>query len=125
MRLWRAILAVFAGLFGASGVAAAAAAAHIANDASLHTAADFLLFHAAALLALVAAERGQPHRGVLAAGTLIAAGTVLFSGDLAMRVLAGVRLLPLAAPTGGLLLIAGWLTAALALPLAMRDGRVS
>ena len=125
MRGWTMILAALAGLFGAAGVAAAAAAAHIASDTSLHTAADFLLFHAAALLAIVAVTQGRPNRGLLAAGSLIAAGTVLFCGDLAIRVLAGLRLLPMAAPTGGLLLIAGWLAAAVAAPLSLRDRQVS
>ena len=125
MRGWLMILAALAGVFGAAGVATAAAAAHIANDTSLHTAADFLLFHAAALLAIVAMMRGRAHGGLLAAGSLIAAGTVLFCGDLAIRVLAGLRLLPMAAPTGGVLLIAGWLTAAVAAPLFLRNREVS
>ncbi len=120
MLAWTVALAFVAGLFGAAGVGAAAAAAHIVGDASLHTAADFLLFHAAALIGLVAAARGRPHAGLLAAGTLIALGTTLFSGDLALRVLAGLRLVPMAAPTGGVLLIAGWLVLAVALPLALR-----
>ncbi len=117
---WTRMLAAVAGLFGAAGVGAAAAAAHIVGDASLHTAADFLLFHAASLIGLVAASRERPHAGLLVAGTLIAAGTVLFSGDLALRVLGGLRLVPMAAPTGGLLLIAGWLVLAVTLPLALR-----
>ncbi len=121
MRVWTMILAVSAGLFGAAGVAAAAAAAHIAGDASLHTAADFLLFHAATLLALTTTVSLRPHRGLVAAGSLIAVGTILFSGDLALRVLAGLRLWPMAAPTGGTLLIAGWLAIAVAGPLALRD----
>ena len=118
---WTMVLAVLAGLLGAAGVAAAATAAHIAGDASLHTAADFLLFHAAALLALVAMAGSRPHRGLLAAGSLIAVGTALFSGDLALRVLAGLRPWPMAAPTGGTLLIAGWLAVAVAGPLALRE----
>ncbi len=122
---WTMTLAALAGLFGAAGVGAAAAAAHIAGDTSLRTAADFLLFHAAALLGLVAFARAAPHRGLLVAGSLIAAGTALFSGDLAIRVLAGLRLAPMAAPTGGVLLIAGWLVAAFAGPLALRGRRVS
>jgi uncharacterized membrane protein YgdD (TMEM256/DUF423 family) len=123
MRLWIMVLAALAGLFGAAGVGAAAAAAHISGDATLHTAADFLLFHAAALLAIVALARAAPHRGLLVAGSLIALGTVLFSGDLAIRALAGLRLIPMAAPTGGMLLIAGWIAAAIATPLSLRTPR--
>jgi uncharacterized membrane protein YgdD (TMEM256/DUF423 family) len=120
MRLWTMILAVLAGLFGAAGVGAAAAAAHITGGATLHTAADFLLFHAAALLGIVALVRAMPHRGLLVAGSLIGLGTVLFSGDLALRALAGVRLIPMAAPTGGMALIAGWIVTAIAAPLSLR-----
>jgi uncharacterized membrane protein YgdD (TMEM256/DUF423 family) len=37
------------------------------------------------------------------------AGAALFSGDIAMRAFAGHRLFVMAAPTGGVILIAGWL----------------
>jgi uncharacterized membrane protein YgdD (TMEM256/DUF423 family) len=114
------VLSTLAGLFGAAGVGAAAAAAHINGDATLRTAADFFLFHGAALLAIIALARSTPQRGILAAGSLIALGTVLFSGDLAVRALTGLRLLPMAAPTGGMLLIAGWITAAVMVPLSLR-----
>ncbi|MFY9290027.1 MAG: DUF423 domain-containing protein, partial [Methylorubrum rhodinum] len=53
-------------------------------------------------------------RGALtrtAAGALLV-GLALFSGDLAMRALAGQALFPMAAPTGGFVLMAGWLLAA-------------
>jgi uncharacterized membrane protein YgdD (TMEM256/DUF423 family) len=120
MRLWTMILAGLAGLLGAAGVGAAAAAAHITAAATLHTAADFLLFHAAALLGIVALAHTTPHRGLLVAGSLIGLGTVLFSGDLALRALADVRLIPLAAPTGGMMLIAGWIVTAIAAPLSLR-----
>jgi uncharacterized membrane protein YgdD (TMEM256/DUF423 family) len=42
---------------------------------------------------------------VLAAWVL---GAVLFSGDIALRALAGERLFAMAAPTGGLILIGAW-----------------
>jgi uncharacterized membrane protein YgdD (TMEM256/DUF423 family) len=35
-------------------------------------------------------------------------GAVLFSGDIAPRGLAGRRLFPMAAPTGGIILIGAW-----------------
>ncbi|MGC2124531.1 MAG: DUF423 domain-containing protein, partial [Xanthobacteraceae bacterium] len=41
-------------------------------------------------------------------------GAVLFSGDIALRALAGHRLFPFAAPTGGFILIAAWLALAIA-----------
>ncbi|MDR3462060.1 MAG: DUF423 domain-containing protein [Beijerinckiaceae bacterium] len=116
-------LAALAGLLGASGVGLAAIAAHLSGEPTLKTAADFLLFHGAALLAVAAMMRGNPHRGLLAAGSLIGFGTILFCGDLALRALAGARLFPFAAPSGGLLLIAGWLVCAAAAPLSLRNER--
>ncbi len=41
-------------------------------------------------------------------------GSLLFAGDIALRALAGQRLFPMAAPTGGSLLIAAWLAFAVA-----------
>jgi uncharacterized membrane protein YgdD (TMEM256/DUF423 family) len=104
------VLVGLSAVAGALGVALAAAAAHVAAGPTLETAARFLLFHAPALLGLAAALRlGLMHRPVgLAASGGIALGLALFSGDLACRALLGSALLPLAAPTGGLLLIGGW-----------------
>jgi uncharacterized membrane protein YgdD (TMEM256/DUF423 family) len=123
LRIWMMGLAALVGLFGAAGVGLAAVAAHLPGDATLKTAADFLLFHAAALLAITAVMRDRPHRGLLAAGSLIGLGSILFCGDLAIRALEGARLFPMAAPTGGLLLIGGWLICAVAAPFALRDPR--
>jgi uncharacterized membrane protein YgdD (TMEM256/DUF423 family) len=73
-----------------------------------------LLFHALAVLATAAlTERGVIHvkLGIAAAcGFVIAAA--LFSGDLTLRQYAGHSLFPMAAPTGGTLLIASWLALA-------------
>ncbi len=120
MRTWIAVLGSLAGLFGAAGVALAAVGAHLTGGGSVTTAAQFLLFHAGALVALgiAAAVSARAHLLCIAA-SLIAAGTLLFSGDLALRGLAGVAPLPLAAPTGGLVLIAGWLLGAAGIPLAL------
>jgi len=75
-----------------------------------------LLFHATALLAVVAlAERGVIHAGIgiaAASGFVIAAA--LFAGDLTLRQYAGHGLFPMAAPAGGTLLIVSWLALALA-----------
>jgi uncharacterized membrane protein YgdD (TMEM256/DUF423 family) len=82
-----------------------------------------LLFHACAVLVTVAlAERALIHiRIALAAaiGFVIAAG--LFAGDLTLRQYAGHGLFPLAAPTGGTLLIASWLALAVAAAWPKRD----
>jgi uncharacterized membrane protein YgdD (TMEM256/DUF423 family) len=109
-------LAAFAGLMGASGVALAAMAAHLPDATRLGTASSMLLFHAAATLGAVAlSERHilQPRIGLIAALGFVA-GTTLFAGDLALRQFAGHSLFPMAAPSGGTLLIASWLVVTVA-----------
>ncbi len=117
---------VLAGLMGACGVGLAAAAAHGTAATGLDSAAWLLLFHATAILG-AASLAGQGHlwRPVaLAAMACFAAGAALFAGDIAMRAFAGNRLFPMAAPTGGTLLIIGWLVlAAAALAAAARCSR--
>jgi uncharacterized membrane protein YgdD (TMEM256/DUF423 family) len=74
-----------------------------------------LLFHACAVLGAVAlAERGllQARIGLAAAFGFVVAGA-LFAGDLTLRQYAGHGLFPMAAPTGGTLLIVSWLALAL------------
>lgn len=105
-----AILTAAGGLFGAAGVALSAVAAH-AGGANLDAAALFLLVHAPALLAIGLAGRG---RLMALAGAILLCGAVLFCGDLVLRDLYGQRLFPMAAPTGGTLMIGGWLVAAVA-----------
>ena len=110
------ILIVLAAIMGADGVILAAASAHGAEASRLASASSMLLFHASAVLGAVAlAERGIVHArfGMLAAfGFVIAAS--LFAGDLTLRQFAGHGLFPMAAPTGGTLLIASWLALAVA-----------
>jgi uncharacterized membrane protein YgdD (TMEM256/DUF423 family) len=114
-RLFR-ILIVLAGVMGADGVMLAAASAHQPDAARLASASSMLLFHAAAMLGTVAlAERAVIHLGIgilAAAGFFVAAA--LFAGDLTLRHYAGHGLFPMAAPTGGGLLIASWLALAVA-----------
>jgi len=106
--LWNAGIA---GFLGAAGVVLASVAAHRATDPSLATAAMFLIVHGTAVLALSALGGTAPATGFLVAGSLMLAGVALFSGDVTMRVLGGTRLFPMAAPTGGTLLIVAWLIA--------------
>jgi len=112
-RLFR-ILVILAGIMGADGVILAAASAHQPDASRLASASSMLLFHATAVLAVVAlAERGVIHAriGIAAAlGFVIATG--LFAGDLTLRQYAGHGLFPMAAPTGGTLLIISWLALA-------------
>ena len=108
------ILIVLAAVMGADGVMLAAASAHQADASRLAAASSMLLFHATAVLSAVAlAERGLIHVGigvVAAFGFVVAAS--LFAGDLTLRQYAGHGLFPMAAPTGGTLLIASWLALA-------------
>jgi uncharacterized membrane protein YgdD (TMEM256/DUF423 family) len=114
-RLFR-ILIVLAGMMGADGVILAAAVAHQADATRLAAASSMLLIHATAVLAVVAlVERDVVNAriGIAAAfGFVIAAS--LFAGDLTLRQYAGHGLFPMAAPTGGTLLIVSWLAVAVA-----------
>jgi uncharacterized membrane protein YgdD (TMEM256/DUF423 family) len=110
------ILAILAAIMGADGVILAAAAAHQPDAARLASASSMLLFHALAVLAVVAlAERGILHLRIamLAAWGFVVAAA-LFAGDLTLRQYAGHSLFPFAAPTGGTLMIASWLALAVA-----------
>ena len=106
--MFRTILVIAAGIFGAAGVAGAAAAAHGGDNRLIAIAAGISLVHAPVLLAL-AAMPDDILRLRLPAGLLLILGTLLFSGDLAARTFLDQRLFFNAAPTGGVLLIAGWL----------------
>jgi uncharacterized membrane protein YgdD (TMEM256/DUF423 family) len=115
IRLFR-ILVILAGVMGADGVILAAVAAHQDNAARLLPASSMLLFHAIAVLAaIVLIERGIVHFALATAAAFgFVTASALFAGDLCLRHFAGRGLFPLAAPTGGTLLIASWLTLALA-----------
>ena len=107
---------VIAGVFGAAGIALAAAGAHAAPSAGLDSAANILLFHALAILGATALLlQGMLSRQLaLVALAAWALGTILFSGDVASRVFLEQRLFPMAAPTGGITLIVAWLVLAAA-----------
>jgi uncharacterized membrane protein YgdD (TMEM256/DUF423 family) len=112
-RLFR-ILIILAGVMGVDGVILAAASAHQPDATRLAAASSMLLFHATAVLGAVAlAERGLIHVriGIVAAWGFVVAAA-LFAGDLTLRQYAGHSLFPMAAPTGGTLLILSWLALA-------------
>jgi uncharacterized membrane protein YgdD (TMEM256/DUF423 family) len=114
-------LLILAGLMGAAGIVLAAAAAHGAPGTGLDSAGYMLLFHAASLLGGV----GLIHQGMLARTTGLIAlcgfvvGGALFAADVTSRAYLGARLFPRAAPSGGIILIAGWHT----VPVAAATGR--
>ncbi|MHC2434716.1 DUF423 domain-containing protein [Bradyrhizobium sp. USDA 4451] len=108
------LLVALAAIMGACGVMLAAAAAHLPDATRLAAASSMLLFHASAAIAAIAvADRAVIHARlgiVAAAGFVIAAS--LFAGDLVLRQFAGHGLFPMAAPSGGTLLILSWLVLA-------------
>ena len=95
---------------GAAGVAIAALGVHSGGGDLARTASEFLMIHAAALLG-VSAHRRAP-RALLIAGYALAAGALLFSGDLTGLAFSGARLFPFAAPIGGSLMIIAWVALA-------------
>jgi uncharacterized membrane protein YgdD (TMEM256/DUF423 family) len=110
------VLVALAAAMGAAGVALAAASAHQPDATRLASASSMLLFHASAVLAAVLlVERHVIHMqlGFGAAFGFVVAAT-LFAGDLTLRQYAGHSLFPMAAPTGGTLLILSWLMLAVA-----------
>ena len=116
------ILIAIAALFGCAGIMLAAAGAHAKPGTGLDSAGYMLLFHAPAVIAACAAiAAGLISRPAgIAAAVVLLIGVALFSGDLALRAYAGHRLFPMAAPTGGIVMMAGWALLALAAFLALR-----
>ena len=110
------ILIVLAGLMGAAGIVLTAISAHAERAAGLDSAGYLLLLHAPAVVAGVAAlDRGLLWRRLgMPALSGFVLGSALFAGDLALRTFSGHRLFPMAAPSGGAILIAGWLLLAAA-----------
>ena len=107
---------ILSALMGAAGVVLAAASAHQPDASRLASASSMLLFHASAAIGaalLTAHGLVQRHIGGAAICGFIAGGA-LFAGDLVLRQYAGHSLFPMAAPTGGTLLILSWLALALA-----------
>lgn len=102
-------LAVVGGAFGAHALKARLDADLLAV---FETGARYQMLHALALLATAWASTRWPGRATLAAGWLFVAGTVLFSGSLALLALTGVRALGAITPFGGLAFVAGWLALA-------------
>jgi uncharacterized membrane protein YgdD (TMEM256/DUF423 family) len=111
---------IFAGLMGAAGIVLTAAAAHGAPGTGLDSAGYLLLLHAVAVIGGVSLI----HQSMLSrtAGVVslcgFALGAVLFAGDVAARTYIGSRLFPMAAPTGGTIMIASWLVLSVAALLA-------
>lgn len=87
-----------------------AMAAHADTTGLLSTTANMMMFHAPVILLL--GVLAQIRRSVFLplALALVVGGLGLFCGDLLSRVFLEARLFPNAAPTGGMLLIIGWIS---------------
>ena len=112
----RGLLILLAALHGLAGVIFAALGAHAGGGMVVMTGATIELIHAlAAIVALVIV----PGRLGEVAALAFLAGSLLFAGGLYASGLGGVSLGPVA-PTGGVLLMLGWVLLAAA---AIRTGR--
>jgi uncharacterized membrane protein YgdD (TMEM256/DUF423 family) len=100
-----ALLGVALGAFGSHGLRA-----HLtpADMASFETGVRYQLIHALGLLAVAWAAARWPSAPVHAAGWLMAAGIVLFSGSLYTLVLTGSRWMGAVTPLGGVCFLAAW-----------------
>ena len=101
-----AALAVALGAFGAHALRA-----KLPPDllAVYRTGVEYHFYHALGLVLVGVAAQHLPESGPLkAAGWLMAAGIVLFSGSLYVLATSGVRALGMVTPVGGVAFIAAW-----------------
>ena len=118
------LLLQLAALLGGLGVAIGAFGAHALHDAlvragrldTFETAVRYQFYHVLALLAIGALWAARPDLAALGTtGWLWLGGILVFSGSLYALCFTGITKLGAVAPVGGLLLLAGWLSLALAL----------
>lgn len=100
----------FAGIVGAFGVVFSAMAAHGDDPRLVSAAAAACMAQAPALLALYVGF--DKIRTAVIASLLIGLGCILFSADLLFRTKFGHGLFPMSAPTGGTMMILGWVAIA-------------
>jgi uncharacterized membrane protein YgdD (TMEM256/DUF423 family) len=92
-----------------------AAATHMSNDhlqGAMHwfnTGMQYQQFHALALIAVGLIFDRRPSRWTAAAGWLMVAGSLIFSGNLYLRSLVGYHALHAVTPFGGGAFMLGWL----------------
>ncbi len=110
-----ALLLAVATLIGALAAHALKQRLSVDRYEVLQTALHYQFFHALGLLALGVLLDRLPRRALLAAGWLLFAGVLLFCGSLYLILAGAPRLLGVLTPIGGVALIIGWCTAAIAL----------
>jgi len=115
-------LSVIAAFLGLVGVALGAFGAHglqsLVSPAMLDvwkTAVSYQMYHVPVILLLGLLPALAPRRLILLAGCCFIAGVLVFSGSLYALVWFGVARLGMITPIGGVLLLLGWLTLAVAL----------
>ncbi|MBF0677062.1 DUF423 domain-containing protein [Pseudomonas sp.] len=112
---------LLAALFGLTGVALGAFAAHglrsrLGADylAVFQTGVQYQMIHALALFGVALLALHRPGRLVTAAGALFVLGILLFSGSLYLLTLSGIGKLGIITPFGGTAFLLGWLCLGLA-----------
>jgi len=84
-------------------------------EANFHTAAQYHMYCALALLAVgITAEIGRGGTALQAAGWSLLLGSLVFSGSLYILAATGIRWLGAITPIGGVLILIGWLALAVA-----------
>ena len=118
---------ILAAILGLTAVAAGTFAAHVIEgkvDTRLLDAFEigvrYHMYHALALLGVALVSARLHGRAIRAAGWLMTAGVVLFSGSLYLYAVTGVRWLAMITPIGGVCFIAAWVALLLA-ACATRD----
>lgn len=99
------------GLMGLAGVVLLAMGSHPPAQGVVAIGGQFLLFHAAAVMA-VSNQRAFGGIYKRAAQALLLAGPIIFAAETVLSGMAGMRV-PLMAPLGGGMAILGWLCVAI------------
>jgi len=110
-----AALLALATLIGAVGAHALKGSLSADRYDVLQTAVHYQFFHALGLMALGVLLDRLPRRALRTAGWLLFAGVLLFCGSLYLILAGAPRMIGVLTPVGGLALIVGWCTAAIAL----------
>ena len=116
-----ATIIAIAAILGLISVIAGAAGTHALRDSldadalrTFETAARFQMYHALALLATGILSMQWQTRALTVSAALFTLGILLFSGSLYILALTGIGIFGAIAPIGGISLMAGWASLALA-----------